>query len=135
LVDTSVLIDFLKGRKNFKAALFEKAIRLDVPFGIAAYTYQEILQGARDEQEFEKLKKYLSTQKIYFLPETNETYERAAKLRFNLRRKGITPGGTIDMLIALVAIIHKLLLLHNDGGYDSISEAYAELKILNNLQE
>lgn len=51
-------------------------VSYDIPFGISAYTYQEMLQGARSEKDFLTLKNYLGGQKIYILPETIETYEK-----------------------------------------------------------
>jgi predicted nucleic acid-binding protein len=67
------------------------------------------------------------------LPETIETYEKAAHLYFDLRRKGVTPRSTIDILITLTAIEHNLLLLHNDKDFDIISEKLTDLKICRNL--
>ena len=133
LVDTSVLIDFLKGTENTKSELFEMIIRQKLPYGIASYTYQEVLQGARDEREYKKLNEYLSTQKIYFLPETVETYEKAAHMFFNLRRQGVTPRSTVDIMIVLIAVKYDLLLLHNDKDFDAVSEKVSELKLLTGL--
>ena len=128
LVDTTVLVDLLKGRENEKTKLLEGAISNNIPFGIASYTYQEVLQGARDETEYLKLREYLSTQRIYFLPETVETYERAAEMFFMLRRQGVTIRSTIDILIAQTAIENDLYLLHNDRDFDLISQKGTGLK-------
>jgi predicted nucleic acid-binding protein len=128
-----VLIDFLKGKENQKTDLFETALKGKLPFGIAAYTYQEILQGARNEHEYKKLKEYLSTQTIYFLPEETKVYEEAAYMYFNLRRQGITPRSTTDMLIALIAIKNDLWLLHSDKDFDELALKLGKLKILNHL--
>ncbi|MDR3278317.1 MAG: PIN domain nuclease [Oscillospiraceae bacterium] len=133
LVDTSVLIGFLKGQSDPKTELLGEALSRDIPYGISAYTYQEVLQGARDEKEFAQLRDYLSTQTVYFLPETLPTFEKAARLFYGLRRKGVTPRGTIDILIALTAIENKLFLLHNDRDFDAIAGVVPELKILNAL--
>ncbi|MDP2871219.1 MAG: PIN domain-containing protein [Bacillota bacterium] len=133
LVDTSVLIGFLKGHTSSKVALFQEVLRRDVPFGISAYTYQEVLQGARDEAELEILKSYLSTQRIYHLRPEAATYEKAAVLYFSLRRQGITPRSTLDMLIALTAIECDLALLHDDRDFDAMAERIAELRTLDTL--
>lgn len=133
LVDTSVLIDLLKGVENTKTELFEKIMSHDYPYGLAPYTYQELLQGARDEVEYTKLKDYLSTQRIYFLPESIETYEKAASMYFLLRRQGITIRNSIDILIALTATENDLLLLHNDRDYDAMAGKIPALKILQQL--
>jgi hypothetical protein len=130
LVDTSVLIDFLKGQTNAKTLLFDEVLTRDIPFGLSPYTFQEVLQGARNEKEYKQLHDYLSTQIIYFLPEEKATYEKAARLYFDLRRKGITPRSTIDILIALTAVENKLMLLHNDRDFDLMAEQVDTLRIL-----
>jgi len=133
LVDTSVLIDFLKGHVNEKSQWFETVLTRDIPFGISAYTYQEILQGSRNEKEFEQLKAYLASQTIYYLSEDAITYEKAAKLYFDLRRKGTTPRSSIDILIALTAIENRLMLLHNDRDFDTMADKIDGLLIMNSL--
>lgn len=133
LVDTSVLIDFFKGHTDDKVKLFQQVLVRDVPFGISCYTYQEVLQGARDEKEWQLLKNYLSTQTIYHLPEIPESYEKAARMVFHLRRKGVTPRSTIDILIALTAIENNLALLHKDRDFDAMAIYLPELQILNLL--
>lgn len=130
LVDTSVLIDFLKGQNDAKTMLFDEVLTRNIPFGISPYTLQEVLQGARNEKDYRKLRDYLSTQIIYFLPEEKSTYEKAARLYFDLRRKGLTPRRTIDILIALTAMENKLMLLHNDRDFDLMAEQLDNLKIL-----
>lgn len=131
LVDTSVLIGFLKGQLDDKTELFKEILSRDIPFGISSYTYQEVLQGARNEKEFQTLKEYLSTQQIYYLESEASTFEKAAKLYFNLRRKGVTPRSTLDMLIALTAIENNLALIHNDSDFDMMAEYTPELRIFN----
>jgi predicted nucleic acid-binding protein len=39
LVDTSVLIAYLKGRKSPKTELFDAILARDIPFGISVHTY------------------------------------------------------------------------------------------------
>jgi predicted nucleic acid-binding protein len=84
LVDTSVLIGFFKGQVDEKAVLFKDVLSRDIPFGISSYTYQEVLQGARNEAEFNTLKEYLSTQQIYYLETEASTFEKAARIYFDL---------------------------------------------------
>ena len=131
LVDTTVVIDLLKGIENKKIKLFEEVLSRNVPYGISSYTFQEVLQGVKDEGEYGTVRKYLLSQKIYFLPENIETYEKAALMFFRLRRQGITIRSTIDILIALTAIEHNLLLLHNDRDFDYMAASLPELKVFN----
>jgi len=130
LVDTSVLINYFKGKSTIKTHIFDSIIKQNIVYGISPYTYQELLQGAKDEKEFKLLKKYLDTQRIYFLPQTQDTFEKAARLYFDLRRKGITPRGTIDVLIALTAIHNYLQILHDDRDFDVMASSIKSIKIV-----
>jgi len=130
LVDTSILISYFKGQFDKKTQIFDVILSRDIPFGISPYTFQEVLQGALNEKEYEKLRDYLSTQNIYFLPEETATYEKAARLYYEVRRKGVTPRSTIDILIALTAIENDLLLLHNDRDFDLMAAQVDSLNIL-----
>jgi predicted nucleic acid-binding protein len=121
LVDTSVLIEFFKGRANLKIDLFNEIIARDIPFGLSAFSYQEVLQGARDEREYKQLREYLDSQVIYCPPEGPEIYEKAARLYFNLLRRGVTIRGSIDLLIALASMENKLMLLRNERDFDAIA--------------
>jgi predicted nucleic acid-binding protein len=133
LIDTSVLINYLKGGDEEKTALFAAVLSRGIPFWISAYTYQEVLQGARSEQEFETLKEYLSTQRICHLPQNTGVFETAARMYFDLRRKGVTPRSTIDILIALTAMRNNLLLLHDDRDFDAMAAEIKDLKILDSI--
>ena len=67
LVDTSVLIDFLRGIDNKSTGKFKKVLTQKIPFGITSVIFQEILQGAKSEQEYSTLKTYLETQHFFIL--------------------------------------------------------------------
>lgn len=133
LVDTSVLINLLRGVGGGKTAMMREVIEREIPFGIAAVTYQEILQGARDEREFSTLVEYLGSLKIYHFPASVDFYTKASRLFYLLRRKGVTPRGTIDVLIAAMAIENDLLLLHDDRDFDMMEQHTPELKVLHAL--
>ncbi len=133
LVDTSVLIGYLKGQGDPKTMLFEEILEKSIPYGISALTYQEVLQGAKDEQEYQVLKDYLSTQRLYYINPQRESYEQSAAIFFRLRRKGITPRSTIDVLIVATAIKYNLALLYNDRDFDLMGEHLPELRILKSL--
>jgi len=120
LVDTSVIIDFLKGKETKQSLKLEKIIVNKIPFGIAVFTYQEVLQGAKNEKEYEQLNAYFSTQKIYY--PTHNTFESSAHLFFSCRRKGITIRSTIDTLIATTAMENGLILLCSDRDFDNMTK-------------
>lgn len=121
LVDTSVLIDLLKGRKNEFSQKFKIVLKQGIPFGITSFTYQEVLQGAKSEREYGLLKKYLETQRFYHPKHPLDSFAKAASIYFQCRRSGVTIRSTIDCIIAQTAIEHDLFLLHNDSDFDAMA--------------
>ena len=122
LVDTSVLIDFFKDKRNKGTEKLQNIILQNIPFGITQYTYLELLQGAKNEREFSLLDEYLSTQTFYYLNDNLKSFANAAKLRLKCNTKGLTINSTIVFLIAQIAIENKLFLLHNDKDFDKMSK-------------
>lgn len=122
LVDTSVLIEFFRGRETEGGIKLETVIRRNIPFGISSLIYLEVLQGAGSVKEHNLLKTYLSTQHFYNPKDEIESYSAAAKLYMDCRKKGITIRSTIDCLIAVTALEHNLFLLHNDSDYEMMQK-------------
>lgn len=122
LVDTSVLIDFLKGLDNPATQKMYQVIDRDIPFGISPAIFLEVLQGAATERDFKLLWEYLGSQAFYDLKDGRESSARAAKMSLELRRKGMAVGSSIDLLVAQTAIDNDLYLLHNDSGFDRIKK-------------
>jgi predicted nucleic acid-binding protein len=127
LVDTSVLIDFFRGRENSTVDKLGKVITENIPFGINQFVYQEILQGAATEKEFDLLKTYLDTQTFYALHHGNDSFAAAAKIYVKCRKIGVTVSSTIDLLIVQTALENNLALLHNDRDFVNIKKAVPEL--------
>lgn len=130
LIDTSVFIDFLKGNENVKTKKFESIIKNDIPYGISIYTFMEILQGIKNDKQYQLLKEYLETQNIFYLKNKLKSYEYASQIYRKCRKKGITIRSTIDILIVQTAIDNNLALLHNDKDFTKIGSVIEELKIL-----
>ena len=128
LVDTSVLIDVLNGQHNAKTRTFDRLQEHNAPFGIAPYTYFELMQGVKSDIAAKKLAEYLSSVKRYWLPQTDSVYQQAAELYRRCRRAGVTPRFSIDMLIIQTALHHDLELLHNDNEFDRIKTVVNELR-------
>ena len=129
LVDTSVLINFFRGRETVGTVYFEKLLEEQKHFCINESIYQEILQGSKDEKEFSTLKSYLKYILLYSLKLDVQSFENAAQLNFRCRRKGITIHSTIDLLIAETAIENNIALLHDDEDYVNMSKVITELKL------
>jgi len=129
LIDTSVLIGYFKGSKGTPYDKMNSLIDAGIPFGICHYVYQELLQGALNDKEFNLLKDYLDSIPFYDLRYGKESFENAALMYMNCRKKGVTVRSTIDLLIAEIAIENDLFLFHNDNDYTNIAKIYKNLKI------
>jgi predicted nucleic acid-binding protein len=121
LVDTSVLIDLFKGASNGPANRMREVLGHHIPFGITSVIYQEMLQGAKSDKEYNLLKDYLSSQRFFHPQDAVKTYEDAARIYFSCRKKGVTIRSTIDCLIAQIALEQDLALLHNDRDFDAMA--------------
>ena len=118
LVDTSVLIDLFKGVSNDPANRMRDILDHQIPFGITSVIYQEVLQGAKSENEYALLRDYLSSQRFFHPCDPVKSYSNAAYIYFSCRKKGVTVRSTIDCLIAQTALEQNLCLLHNDRDFD-----------------
>jgi predicted nucleic acid-binding protein len=122
LVDSSVLVLYLRGGEEAPAMSFAAIIERGLPFGIEPYIFQEVLQGARDEAELRRLDRYLSAQRIYGLLHGLESHRGAARIYFDCRRRGLTVRSMVDCLVAQTAMENDLALLARDRDYDAIAQ-------------
>ncbi|HPJ14232.1 MAG TPA: PIN domain nuclease [Spirochaetota bacterium] len=129
LVDTSILISYFKNDLSEMNAKFDQLLEMNIPFGINVNIYQELLQGAKTRNEFDRMNEYLSSIRFYDLKYGRKSYENAAKIYYTCRRKGISIRSSIDLLIAETAIENDLHLMHNDRDFDNIHKVYPELKL------
>jgi len=86
---------------------------------IAGVIVQEILQGIRDESQYRSLERIL-----FFFPRIDtefSDYVEAATLYRSLRKRGLTIRSPIDCLIGVLAIRHRLFLLHKDSDFTVIA--------------
>lgn len=111
VVDTSVWIDFFRGRATSETASLKSALRNIRNVALCGPVLQEVLQGVRDDRDFKKERLKLS--KFAFLEATRWTFLRAAALYRVLRRKGHTLG-PFDTLIGAVCLEHGVPLLTAD---------------------
>jgi predicted nucleic acid-binding protein len=119
LVDTSVWIEILRDRVGRRRAAFDAALDGDDAV-LSRFHQLELLQGARDEREWSLLREYLDVQD--YLECAPTSWADAARIFFDLRRRGKTVRSPIDCCIAQIAIDHEVLLLHRDRDFEVIAE-------------
>ena len=129
LVDTSVWVDFLRGRPAPQVGTLRELLAQDEVVGTAPIILQEVLQGADSEERFEKWRRYFAELWCYVPADPVQTHVAAARLYQNCRRAGKTPRSSNDCLVAQIAIENALSLLHNDRDFDAIASAIPDLKV------
>ena len=128
LVDTSVWVDFLRGKTSPERRLLHRLIEDEADIAVVEIIITEILQGVRDDDDFQRLKDYLLEFPVY-KPKGIETYLKAAEIYRDCRKRGKTVRKTVDCIIAAICIENNLVLLHKDSDFD-IMEGCAGLKAL-----
>jgi hypothetical protein len=127
LVDTSVWVDYIKGKDTPTVEFLDTLLLTPMTVGITDLIFMEILQGAKSQAGFEKLQRYFSTQQFYRFEDPQSSYEAAALMFFNCRRRGITVRSSIDCLIAQCALENELILLHHDRDFQQLEKVAPQL--------
>ena len=117
LVDSSVWIDYFRG------AATPQSQRLDAllggePVAIGDLILVEVLQGFRDERDFNQARKLL-TSLIPIDLGGHDIALAAAKNYRALRALGVSVRKTIDTVIATRCIERGYTLLHSDRDFDA----------------
>ncbi|MBI4208271.1 MAG: PIN domain nuclease [Deltaproteobacteria bacterium] len=120
LVDTTVWIDFFEGKETPFRHKLHDWIEEGNPAALTSLHLTEILQGTKNDIEFERTKRYLLNLPILPIDDL-QTYIHAAKIYRICRQQGETVRKTADCLVAAVAIENDLPLFHNDRDFDKIA--------------
>ena len=121
LADTSVWIDFFNGKKSSECDILFKYLENDGPVLICPPIIQEILQGIRNDSEYQKVKTSILSLDVLSI-EPIEAAIGTADLYRLLRKHGATIKRSMDCLIAYYAIYYNVNLLHKDKDFDIIAK-------------
>ncbi len=115
LVDTSVWIDYFNGRENKLTNILDSAL-LDGTVAIGDIILLEILQGFRDDKDYNRAKTTLATLDLHEMFGRKMVGKCANNYR-SLRKKGITVRKTNDIIIATFCIENRFPLLFSDKDF------------------
>src|SRR5574337_871099 len=101
LVDTSVWVALWRDRGGALVESFRRRIAGEACV-LCRFTQMELLQGARDEKDWGRLEEYLATQ--FYLEGSEGTWRDAARIFFELRRRGMAVSSPVDCCIAQIAL-------------------------------
>jgi len=121
LIDTSIWINVFKDKQgSYSKSLYKHIDARDMV--LTRFQQLELLQGCRNESEWQTLSEYLNGQD--YLEMQPATWQKAARIYYDLRKKGITVRSPIDCCIAQIAIDHRVLLVHDDRDFTAIGDHY-----------
>lgn len=120
LIDTNRYQDFAEGNKE-ALDVIQKAVKLYIPFVVAAELRSGFLCGSRSRENEKYLTLFLNSDRAEMLyPEENTTHHYA-RIFAQLRLQG-TPIPTNDIWIAALAVQHDLLLFSRDRHFDKLPQ-------------
>lgn len=129
LVDTSVWVDYLRGRATPQIRALKDLLSGEEIVGTAPIILQEILQGADSVERFETWRRYFAELFCYVPNDPVQSHVAAARLYQDCRKAGKTPRSSNDCLVAQIAIENNLSLLHNDRDFNAIASVIGQLRL------
>lgn len=124
VVDTSVWVDFFRGRDEPHVGELTRLIEADAGVALTDVVLTEVLQGVRSDREASRVEQHLRAFDILCLDRL-EDFTRAAALYRIARSKGTTIRRTLDCLIASVCVREDVPVLHADADFDRLAEVTA----------
>jgi predicted nucleic acid-binding protein len=120
LADTSAWIEFLRRTDSPANVRLREALRRGQAVATTEVVVMELLAGARDARDRERLRRLLYG--IDFLPVGGLTaFEAAAELARVCRAAGEPVRGLTDCLVAVVAIRDGATVLHQDRDFETMA--------------
>ena len=120
VVDSSVWIDFLNGRKAPHVERLRAVLGTD-EIVVGDLMLCEVLQGLDSEQAARQVEALLRRFEIVSMAGEAIAVAAAGNFR-SLRQRGITVRKTIDLLIGTWCIANRIPLLHNDGDFRPMAQ-------------
>lgn len=127
LVDSSAWVEFLRATGGPAHRRLRAALEGEAELACTDVIVMEILAGARDEADRDRLRRLLYGQE-FLAVDGPADYEQAAELYRLCRQGGETPRKLSDCLIAAVAIRNDAQLLCEDADFDVIAR-HAPLRL------
>lgn len=122
IVDTSIWIDFLKGRDTAGTFRLERLIDNEIDLFTTGIIIQEILTGIKAKKTRNSVKKDL--ERFITVMPSRGTHVQAAELFDGCRKKGKTIRSIVDCLVAALAMEYDLAVLQSDRDYDYIAQVF-----------
>ncbi len=130
MVDTSAVIEFLRGTGSAAHQRLALAIRSNEVLCLPAVVLQEVLQGARDASHFIRLQAQIDQIPVFESEDVRELHRQAALLYARCRWKGLTVRNPIDCIVAACALEADIPLLARDRDFSALCQIEPKLKLI-----
>jgi hypothetical protein len=121
LVDTSAWIEYDRATGSSVDLRLTELVTNDGPVAVTEPVIMEVLAGARNDAREDDLRRLLLRFDLMRFDAAVD-FDAAVRIYRTCRRKGITPRGMVDCLIASVAHRHGAHLLARDSDLNHIAD-------------
>jgi len=126
VLDTDILIDLEKGRRQTKSKLEILSKKYPSPPHITFINLFEFLFGIKVQSEKKKVQSLNFAENFGVLHTTDETSKLLADLKFKYDKKGIVLSMS-DLIVASLVIENKMILVTRDRDFEKIEELEKEI--------
>lgn len=121
VVDTTVWIDFLEEKDTPFDLRLKRLVEEGASLALTDIIYCEVLQGIREDNTYRRTRRMLREFPILRVRGLR-TFDKAATIYRECRKKGLTIRSTVDCLIAATCLEADAELYHNDRDFDAIAK-------------
>jgi predicted nucleic acid-binding protein len=116
LIDTSVWIDYFKGQDHPFLEKVDEILTYHSVY-VPKVVIAELIQGAKSEKEISVIESFVEAFTI--IDQTDNTWLKAGRLSFSLKKKGLTVN-LVDCYIAALAVDHDCTIFSLDEHFQLI---------------
>ena len=120
LADTSAWVEYDRATGSPVDRRLTHLIESHGPLAVTEPVLMEVLAGARDDRQEERLRRLLLRFELLAFDAVTD-FDAAARIYRRCRAVGITPRGLLDCSIAAVAWRRKAALLAHDSDMDRVA--------------
>lgn len=125
LIDTSVWIDYFRERDKLLCEKVDEVLSLSEVF-VPKVVIAELIQGSVSEKEISVIEEFIDAFNV--IDQTEDTWTKAGRLSFSMKRKGITVN-LVDFYIAVLAHENNCLIFSLDTHFKDIKK-FLRLELL-----
>lgn len=121
LADTSAWVEYDRATGSSVDQRLSELIKTGGPLATTEPVLMEVLAGARDEHQEDRLRRLLLRFELLSFDGVAD-FDGSAVIYRRCRAVGVTPRGLLDCMIAAVALRREAILLAHDADLDRVAQ-------------